>query len=271
MVTAMKSVVYVMGLLVIITYIFAIAFTQLAVGTPTIGEDLFANVAQSMYSLLIYATLLDGLGGFLDALRFEQWPLLALALIFIALAALTVMNMLIGVLCEVVSAVGDAERETILTEAVKEKMLAIVATLDTNADNAISYEEFTQIMAKPEALQALEDVEVSPLGIIDFAELFFFEDNGEGIKLSFEDFMECVLDLRGSNTATVKDVLDLWKKVKTTTNKEAVLVKNIVNQLSDKVDYQLDDMQTRTDAVERQIGELVREVAKVARKYAPSP
>merc|ERR1719502_2654315 len=65
MVTAMKSVVYVMGLLVIITYVFAIAFTQLAVGTPTIGEDYFANVAQSMYSLLIYATLLDNMADFL--------------------------------------------------------------------------------------------------------------------------------------------------------------------------------------------------------------
>merc|ERR1719310_2576704 len=37
MVTAMKSVVYVMGLLVIITYVFAIAFTQLSVGTESIG------------------------------------------------------------------------------------------------------------------------------------------------------------------------------------------------------------------------------------------
>merc|ERR1719236_424897 len=67
MVTAMKSVVYVMCLLVIITYVFAIAFTQLAVGTPTIGEDYFANVAHSMYSLLIYATLLDNLSAFMDA------------------------------------------------------------------------------------------------------------------------------------------------------------------------------------------------------------
>merc|ERR1719235_2174198 len=59
MVTAMKSVVYVMCLLAIITYVFAIAFTQLAVGSESIGETYFSNVAHSMYSLIIYATLCD--------------------------------------------------------------------------------------------------------------------------------------------------------------------------------------------------------------------
>ena len=48
MMTAMKSVFYVMCLLVILTYVFAIAFTQLSVNTPTIGETYFANVAFGM-------------------------------------------------------------------------------------------------------------------------------------------------------------------------------------------------------------------------------
>merc|ERR1719272_2841479 len=53
MATAMKSVAYVMALLVLITYVFSIAFTQLAVGTETIGDAYFANIAHSMYSLII--------------------------------------------------------------------------------------------------------------------------------------------------------------------------------------------------------------------------
>merc|ERR1719174_2519820 len=61
MATAMKSVAYVMCLLVLITYVFAIAFTQLSVGTESIGDVFFANIALSMYSLLVYATLLDNL------------------------------------------------------------------------------------------------------------------------------------------------------------------------------------------------------------------
>merc|ERR1719247_365086 len=58
MVTAMKSVAYVMGLLVLITYVFAIAFTQLAVGTESLGDTFHANISNSMYSLLIYLTFL---------------------------------------------------------------------------------------------------------------------------------------------------------------------------------------------------------------------
>merc|ERR1719265_2021099 len=54
MATAMKSVMYVMGLLVLLTYGFAIVFTQLAVNTETIGEEFFPNVIISMYSLFIY-------------------------------------------------------------------------------------------------------------------------------------------------------------------------------------------------------------------------
>merc|ERR1719274_141706 len=44
MATAMKSVAYVMGLLVLITYVFAIAFTQLAVGTESLGDTFHANI-----------------------------------------------------------------------------------------------------------------------------------------------------------------------------------------------------------------------------------
>merc|ERR1719214_433975 len=51
MATAMKSVGYVMALLLIVTYVFAIAFTQLAVGTPVHEDapfalhDVFPNIA----------------------------------------------------------------------------------------------------------------------------------------------------------------------------------------------------------------------------------
>merc|ERR1719321_2643156 len=148
MVTAMKSVVYVMGLLVILTYVFAIAFTQLSVGKD-LGEWAFSNVSLSMYTLLIYGTLLDDLSALTDALREEMPVLLAVLLLFIILAALTVMNMLIGVLCEVVSAVADKEKEGIMTETVRDKMLTIVKSLDDNCNLQISYKEFCDILSKP--------------------------------------------------------------------------------------------------------------------------
>merc|ERR1712151_788579 len=50
------------------------------------------------------------------------------------------------------------------------------------------------------------------VGLVDLADTIF---GGEGleseIKLTFEEFCEYVLQLHGSNTATVKDIVDLRK------------------------------------------------------------
>mmetsp|Transcript_100521 Transcript_100521/g.224481 ORF Transcript_100521/g.224481 Transcript_100521/m.224481 type:complete len:518 (+) Transcript_100521:71-1624(+) len=265
MVTAMKSVFYVMCLLVILLYVFAIAFTQLTVDSE-IGDVYFTNVSLSMYSLLIHATFLDDLAGFMNDIRNEMWPLLVLALVFIALAALTVMNMLIGVLCEVVSAVAATEKEEIMMNSVSEKLSGIAQSLDQNFDGMISYEEFTMIIEKPEALRALQDVGVSPLGLVDFAELFFFEDN-QRVELSFEKFMEMVLDLRDSNKATVKDVLNLWMNIKTSANADISELKTILSELNSEVDQKTTAINDRIDAktqnLQYQVGLILGEVRKI--------
>ena len=55
---------------------------------------------------------------------------------------------------------------------------------------------------------------MNPIGIVNFAELFLLED-GKPVELAFETFFSMVLDLRESNTATVKDVMNLWMNIKT--------------------------------------------------------
>merc|ERR550537_2118995 len=104
--TAMKSVLYVMGLLVAITYVFAIALNMLSEGTE-FRDAYFFNVPIAMYFLLIHGTFLDDLADFADAIRAESPLCLLLVGIFIYFSSLTVMNMLIGVLCEVVSSVTE--------------------------------------------------------------------------------------------------------------------------------------------------------------------
>lgn len=257
MMTAMKSVFYVMCLLLIVTYIFAIAFTQLAQGNDVLGEAYFSNVAHSMYSLLVYLTLLDNVGQFCDDLRANMWWLLILALIFICLAALTVMNMLIGVLCEVVSAVAATEKETIKTMLVADKIHQVATDLDSDFDNKVSYEEFTKIIEKPEALRAFEEVGVNPLAIVDFAELIFF-DEGEPVDLTFQTFMDMVMDLRDSNPATVKDVVNVWLQIKTTTNKEISETKTMVELLDHKVTEKTKNIQDQLDLVMLEIRGVAR-------------
>jgi hypothetical protein len=255
MLTAMTSVFYVMCLLVSVTYIFAIAFTQLAIGTETVGQKYFANVSLSMYSLLIHAAFMDDLAEFMNDLRFEYWPLVALALVFVCFASLTLMNMLIGVLCEVVSAVASTERADNLANQVQKKMETILHDLDENLDEMISYSEFSRMITKPEALRCLQEVGVNPLSVIDFADMFFFEE-GHLVELSFEEFMEIVMNLRDSNQSTYKDVLKLWMQIKTTTH-----------PMIEKLDLKVSQIDKKIDDTAARLGSKIDEQTEMLRKF----
>ena len=53
-----------------------------------------------MYTLLIYGTFLDDIAPFCDEVGAESAACLILVFIFAVLAACTVLNLLIGILCE---------------------------------------------------------------------------------------------------------------------------------------------------------------------------
>merc|ERR1719362_249066 len=141
---AMRSVMFTLGLLLVIIYLFAIAFTQLCENTEC--ETVFSSVLHSMHYLLVKGALMDGVGDVTKLLEPQSIPLLILFYIFVLLASLTVMNMLIGVICEVVSAVAVTEQETNKVGYVKEKIEELMAHSATDGDNLISKEEFKEML-----------------------------------------------------------------------------------------------------------------------------
>ena len=83
-------------------------------------------------------TCQDNLGYVARDLSSEDSPLVAIVFwVFVFLSALTVINMLIGVLCQVVISVAKMEREAMLVSFVMLKMKDIL-TIDANNDNKIS-------------------------------------------------------------------------------------------------------------------------------------
>merc|ERR1712113_296345 len=103
-------------------------------------------------------------------------------------------------------------------------------------------------MGSPTALKALVEVGVNPEGIVDFAELFFVDD-GQWIELPFDKFMEMVLDMREANTATFKDVLNVWKQVKATTNKAIDEMHQKVDALTKKYDEKSDSIDSQVNTI----------------------
>jgi len=131
------------------------------------------------------------------------------------------MNMLVGVLVDVVQAVGSTEREAMQMSYVKERILFIFKNtgLDANNDGVIDRDEFMTLLSNPLAARTFLDVGVDPVNLVDAADFIFhgeeLDENGDPLdkELSFGDLMEVTLAFRGSNTSTVKDIVDLRKFV----------------------------------------------------------
>jgi len=223
-VAAARSVFFTLVLLLLLMYVFAIAFTQM-LRDESVGNEFFKTVPQSMHTLWLRGTLLDEVWEVMEEVQKVSLFYVFLLDLFILAAALTVMNMLVGVLCEVVSAVAAFEREEINLSLVKSKVERIFNELglDKNNNKMISKREFVQIVDNREAARAIQDLGVDVVGLVDFAEVFFSADTDDETyskELSFSEFMEAVVSLRGSNTATVKDIIDLRKVVMNSMSKQ---------------------------------------------------
>jgi len=230
MMAALRSVCFALGLLLVILYVFGIAFTQLC--SDTLLEPRFETVIISMHTLLVYGALMDEVSSIIEDIEEVSIPILIFFYFFILLAALTVMNMLIGVICEMVLNVGEAEREASTVAFVKEKLSTLIKSCrvkdnkddkNNNDDLEISKQDFIHMLKHEKAATAiLHDVGVDLVGLVDIADTIFASDvdedednNGKHHEkhLTFDEFVAVVLDLRGSKTARVKDVVNLRKHI----------------------------------------------------------
>jgi hypothetical protein len=218
---ASRSVGFALVLLTILIYFFAIVFRQLSDDTD-LGDMYFKTVPESMLSLLLDAVLPDQAQMVRDC-NVEGALYGILMLLFMFCSCIMLMNMLIGVLCEVVSVVSAVEKEELTVGYVKQRMHQLFSeVMDCDKSMTVSRLEFQKMLLVPEAAQIINEIGVDAPGLVDFAD-FIFHDGGD---LSFADFMEVVLSFRGSNGATVKDIVDMRKF----THSEFTLFKDSINE-----------------------------------------
>merc|ERR1712032_1234273 len=201
----MGSVFCTLVLLVIIVYVFALAFRQLCEGTA-LGEQRFDSVSKSMSTLFLDATLPD-LAAIVNEAGEESFGFSVLLMVFILLGSLTVMNMLVGILVEVVSVVSAVENEQLTVNFVKQKLQTLKYSESESSIDRISRHEFEKLLVRPEAAKIIQEVGVDVVGLVDFADVIFQDAD----ELSFGEFMGLILQFRGTNNATVRDIVDLRK------------------------------------------------------------
>merc|ERR1712176_730776 len=154
------------------------------------------------------------------------------AFLFIGVANLTILNMLIGVLCDVVSAVADVEKEEIAFLNTRDKIQAVMKDLDTDNDNVISAAEFKMLACNKKVWHLLKDVNVDPDGFIDFGKQLFEDD--PKAKIEFDAFMQMTMDMREDSEASVKSLRKFWMQVKSRLLKDSEEIQNLRSE-TDKV------------------------------------
>jgi hypothetical protein len=247
---ATRSVFFTLLLLMLIIYVFAISFRQLTADTP-IGEQYFPNIPTAINSLLLDGVLPDN-AQIVNDLTEQDWYLWPIIMFFLLLAALTVMNMLVGVLVEVVGTVAASEKEEMAVIQMREQLKIVMEELDADQTGCISRAEFAKILTNRNAAKHLHEIGVDVVGLVDLAE-FIFEDYGLMGELDLEDFLGVVLDLRDSNTAKVKDVVMMQKLLKRDLTMMQTMMSTVVKTLQvnpREISSAEADAQTRSQSLE---------------------
>jgi len=130
-----RAVLLIVFVLTMMVYVLANMLTQIPKGSR-LQEELFPNAPQAIFSLTLGAVF-PAMMDMALVLGSAEWFFAFLFLVFVVLSTTMFMNLLIGALVEVVSAVASVERETSQVNAVKDQLNAILLDIDRDTEVVI--------------------------------------------------------------------------------------------------------------------------------------
>ncbi|CAK9074238.1 unnamed protein product, partial [Durusdinium trenchii] len=78
----------------------------------------------------------------------------------------------------------------------------------------LSQREFQQLLLEEDVDRLLRGIGVDVVALVDTADVIYEDFNKFGMSMTFENLVETILNLRGKNTATVKDVKEQSRVIK---------------------------------------------------------
>merc|ERR1719265_406111 len=106
----------------------------------------------SMLTLFVNGTLLDNLTNVMLWLREDSMIMMWVFVIFILVSSFTVLNMLIGVVCEVVTATSDSENEAAVSAEAATILRRVFKEIDVDKSGMISLCEFEEMEKNDDAI-----------------------------------------------------------------------------------------------------------------------
>eukprot|EP00403_Amphidinium_massartii_P028395 CAMPEP_0178387072 /NCGR_PEP_ID=MMETSP0689_2-20121128/8887_1 /TAXON_ID=160604 /ORGANISM="Amphidinium massartii, Strain CS-259" /LENGTH=639 /DNA_ID=CAMNT_0020007429 /DNA_START=124 /DNA_END=2041 /DNA_ORIENTATION=+ len=183
MVKGFSGTMFILLFLAAITYIFAIAFTS-QVGEapykrdnpdmcedveegqrceePTSAQYMFGSLGSSMMTLFTNGMLGDNLYSTLSDVKDNSLVMYWVFIVYFCISAMTLLNMLIGILCDVITFTASQEEASIKQRQFKENLRPIFMSFDTDGNNHVTQQEWNHVMETPALKQALlEDIELA--------------------------------------------------------------------------------------------------------------
>jgi uncharacterized coiled-coil protein SlyX len=252
-------------LLIIVLYVFGIIFAGMLGNVP--AEEcpdckmMFGNITKSMFTLFLAGTLLDNVTAVLMNFRDTHTGMLFAFLIYVLMSSFTILNMLIGVLCEVVSAVAAEEGEKAMVLDTQGKLRQVYLMGDEDGSGTISHDEFEKMSDHRSVLDALGTIGVEPKHFSALASVLFEDESNPGKtrSLSFEDFVRQIVMLRPEKAASVMDVADLRFCLRS----DVKFCKESHDEVLDEINEAQSELETYMDKLIEQLLELDERMTKV--------
>jgi hypothetical protein len=201
-------------LVMLFIYTFAILINMLLKEEDELNtklrEDLqfdFATIPHCMWTLgMCGVFMLDGAANIATHLVESDKPVIIIAgwtfLLFTLLTALTILQMLIGVLCEVIADTKREQDEARVVAMMKQQLIHRFQQHD-DGDGRINQSELNEILSDPATKALLRNLNINRLFLLEMQKLMF---PTKDTAVAFLPLTEIILQCRGNNQATVDTV-----------------------------------------------------------------
>jgi len=232
----------------IIVYLFAVLFRQLTDGMD-VGALHFQSVPHAMDTLLLNGVFADS-QRLISEMATEEILLWPIIIFFFALVSVTIMYMLVGVLVDVVGLVATVEKEGIEVSYIAGLLRSELQRLGYKPDGSISQFEFQKLMLEPSIVKIVAGAGVDVIVLADMMDLITEDINRNGGQLAFTDLMDLVLNMRGSNPATVKDFKEQIRMFKVILNESMHEAVGQIRKQLVEVQNQMQDVNSDSDSAD---------------------
>lgn len=168
------------------------------------------------------------------------------------------LNMLIGILCEVVTATGEGERAKSTEVSVREAIVDLFQSIDSDESGNIDKDEFFKnVEENKRVMKALRQLEIKPKHFEMYAKLLFKEeedgakeDSGAKATFDFEKTVNLIMRLRPNSKVSA---LDFASFQMTVTRNHDNLKKNItsIEKLTSSLTGEENPMDQKSPAASR--------------------